>query len=365
MNVCLIGDSLTSLVLAKILVAKKIKVFVHYTKKKIIYSKFRTIGISKSNFEYLNKQVVKLKKDMFWKINQIEIYSSKYKEDKILGFKKSKDPLFFMVKNNDIYKLIDNNLKKNKFFKKILIKDNLFYRKVLENNKYDLVINCENNNFISKKFFYKKIIKDYNSQAYTTIINHQKISNKKAVQIFTEKGPIAFLPISNKKTSIVFSKINENYKLSEIELKKFIFKNNKNYKIEKFEKFEKFELKFSIARNYYNNNIMEFGDSLHKIHPLAGQGFNMILRDLKILSKIIQNQINLGLQLDHSIYAEFQKETKHLNSIFSFGIDFIYEFFKFDSGHKGNYSNTILKLIGKDKLFNQLISKYADQGLLI
>ena len=35
MNVCLIGDSLTSLVLAKILVAKKIKVFVHYTKKKL------------------------------------------------------------------------------------------------------------------------------------------------------------------------------------------------------------------------------------------------------------------------------------------------------------------------------------------
>ena len=40
---------------------------------------------------------------------------------------------------------------------------------------------------------------------------------------------------------------------------------------------------------------MAFGDSLHKIHPLAGQGFNMTLRDIKILSNIIQNRIDLGL----------------------------------------------------------------------
>ena len=61
---------------------------------------------------------------------------------------------------------------------------------------------------------------------------------------------------------------------------------------------------------------MAFGDSLHKIHPLAGQGFNMILRDINILSKIIQDRIDLGLQIDHSIYEMFEKKTKHFNFIF-------------------------------------------------
>ena len=110
---------------------------------------------------------------------------------------------------------------------------------------------------------------------------------------------------------------------------------------------------------------MAFGDSLHKIHPLAGQGFNMILRDINILSKIIQDRIDLGLQIDHSIYEEFEKKTKHYNFIFSFGNDFIYEFFKFDSRYKNNYLNQLVKFLGENKLFNKIAFKYADQGLSI
>jgi 2-octaprenyl-6-methoxyphenol hydroxylase len=363
MKVCLIGDSLTSLVLAKILANKKINVFLYYNKKSFSYSKNRTIGISKTNLDYLNTEVHKLKKSIFWDINEIEVYSSKYEDNRILEFNKPKSVLFSIFKNNDVYKLIDNSLKKNKFFKKFLIKDAKFYKTILLNRDYDLIINCENNNPISKKLFYKKIIKDYKSLAYTTIINHQKFSNNKAVQVFTEKGPIAFLPISNNKTSIVFSKINQEGDVNDLEIKKLIFKNNKDYQIKKFKKFEKFQLKFSATRSYYYGNVMEFGDSLHRIHPLAGQGFNMTLRDLKKLSKIIQNKIDLGLNLDHSIYEEFQKETMHYNSIFLFGIDFIYEFFKFDSNYKNNYSNKIFKFINKNKFFNRIVSKYADEGL--
>mgnify|MGYP000132572084 CR=1 FL=1 len=78
------------------------------------------------------------------------------------------------------------------------------------------------------------------------------------------------------------------------EIKNLIKLYNKNYNIKSFGKLEKFELNFSAPRNYYHNNLMAFGDSLHKIHPLAGQGFNMTLRDIKVFSKIIQDRIVLG-----------------------------------------------------------------------
>ena len=96
-------------------------------------------------------------------------------------------------------------------------------------------------------------------------------------------------------------------------------------------------------RNYYHKNILAFGELTHKIHPLAGQGFNMTIRDIKILLEIIQNKIDLGLPINSSVNQEFQKNTKHRNFIFSNGIDFIYEFF--------NYESKILRIIFPFKFF--------------
>jgi len=363
MNICLIGDSLTSLTLAKTLVNKKIKVFLYSYYKKKPQLKSRTIGISKNNTYFFNKEIIKFNKKMIWKVKKIEIYGDNINYGKILNFEKINKELFSIVKNHEVYNLLEKNLKKNKLFKRIIISNNNFYEKILKNKKYDLIINCENNNKINKKFFYKKINKNYDSFAFTVIIKHQNINNIKAIQIFTKLGPIAFLPISNNETSIVFSKINQEIFLSEIEIKNLIIKYNINYKIKSFGKFEKFKLNFSVPRNYYHKNVMLFGDSLHKIHPLAGQGFNMTLRDINVLSKIIQNRINLGLALDNSIYQEFEKKTKHLNFIFSSGIDFIYEFFKLNNKFKNNYSAKFIKFIGKNKLFNKFVTKYADQGI--
>ena len=365
MNICLIGDSLTSLALAKNLINKNINVDVYFSKSKKSSFKSRTIGISNNNFNFFNKEIIKFRKDMFWKIKAIEIYSEKLKGEKILNFENNGEELFLIAKNNKIYELLDKDLKKNKLFKKILIKNNNFYKKILNEQKYELIINCDGNNKISRNFFYNKIDKNYNSYAYTAIIDHKYIKNEKAIQIFTKIGPLAFLPISNFKTSIVFSIINKKIIFSEKEIKNLIYKYNKNYEIKNFTKLEKFELNFSVNRKYYHKNLMSFGDSLHKIHPLAGQGFNMTLRDIKILSKIIKERTDLGLQIDHSVYQDFEKKTKHFNFIFSFGNDFIYEFFKFDNNYKNNYLNQLVKFLGKNKLFNNIASKYADQGLSI
>ena len=61
-------------------------------------------------------------------------------------------------------------------------------------------------------------------------------------------------------------------------------------------------------RSYYHNNILAFGDLLHRIHPLAGQGFNMTIRDIKNIIEIIKYKIDLGLPLDKSINYEFEKK---------------------------------------------------------
>ena len=80
MNVCIIGDGLTSLSLAKNLINKKINVHIYHERKNNISSN-RTIGISKSNFEFFKKEIMDIQKN-FWEIKKIEVYSEKLKKDK-------------------------------------------------------------------------------------------------------------------------------------------------------------------------------------------------------------------------------------------------------------------------------------------
>ena len=75
-------------------------------------------------------------------------------------------------------------------------------------------------------------------------------------------------------------------------------------------------MNFSLARKYYFNNILLFGDGLHQIHPLAGQGFNMTIRDLKILINIIQNRIDKRFYMTYYVMKEFENLTKSKNFIF-------------------------------------------------
>mgnify|MGYP001289893406 CR=1 FL=1 len=358
MNICLIGESLTSLALAKSLVNKKINVFLFTEKKNNKRHQNRTLGISKKNFDFFDQNILKIKKNNFWEIDQIEIFIDRHKNNKLLNFDKNNETLFSMIKYKNIYDLLNQNLKNKKFFKKLLIKNENFYKKIMNKNEYDLIINFDPTNKISKKYFNKKIMKDYNSSAYTTVIEHESLRNKKAIQIFTKYGPIAFLPISKNETSIVFSIVNQKEKLSESKIFNLIKELNLNFKIKNFKKLENFKLCFHIARNYYYKNIMNFGDNLHKIHPVAGQGFNMCLRDIEIISGIIENRLSLGLELDHSIYEEFEKKTKHLNFLFANSVDFIYELFK----NENRFFTELLKKLNRKKNFKNVLQKFADRG---
>ena len=363
MNICIIGGGLTSLSLAKNLTNKKINVHFYHESKINNLSPSRTIGISQNNLEFFRKEIQEISKKTFREIKKIEIYSEKLVKENLLIFENNKDNLFYMIKNDKLYKLLINKISKNKFFKKILIRKKTFYTDLLKKNRYDLIINCDTSNFLSKKFFTKKIDKDYNNLAYTVILKHKKIENNIATQIFTKNGPIAFLPISNGETSIVCSLDTQNRKYNDSEVFELISENNPKYQIKKMGKLSSFRLRSSNLRNYYHLNILAFGDLLHRIHPLAGQGFNMTIRDIKVLSEIIQNKIDLGIQLDSTILSEFEKETKNKNFLFSNSVDFIYEVFNFDKKIRSKNFNKILKIIGKNTRLANYFIKVADKGL--
>ena len=363
MNICLIGKGISTLLLANALANRNIRVSIYAEdelKKKLIT---RTLGISKNNFNFLIKEKVNIRKKS-WPINKIKISSELENNKEILNFGSKNEKIFYIIKHIDLVNLLQIRIKKNKFVKQFKIKNSSFLNSIInEKDNYDIIINFNEKNIISKKLFFKRIEKDYNSFAYTSLINHLKCNNNIAHQIFTKFGPLAFLPNSNNKTSIVFSVLDKNNNIPEDRIKELILNYNKKYKIKSFTKFEKFKLKSSILKNYYYKKILCFGDNLHKIHPLAGQGLNMTIRDINVLLSLIDFRIDLGLPLDRSILAEFQNKTKHYNYIFANTIDFIYEFFKIDTNFSNLKSKKLFNFLEANNLFKKYTEKFADKGI--
>ena len=358
MTVCILGNGLTALTLAKALVNNKINVDVLYSKKNYKISDTRTIGISKNNIDFFNSNIINIE-EIIWNLKKIEIFSENLNKERLINFETNNDQLFSTLKNDKLYNLLEKNLLKNKFFKsKFISEKNLSFL-----NEYELIINCDPSNLITNRYFNKKIIKKYNSYAYTTIITHDQILNDTAFQIFTKKGPLAFLPISNRQTSIVYSLYNSmNQKEKKID--QLIKDKNFRYKIKNIDKINSFELKSLNLRSYYHDNILAFGDLLHKVHPLAGQGFNMTIRDIKILLEIIKKKLDVGLSLDSSVNSEFQKKLRHKNFIFSNGVDLIHEFFNLERKMKTNFLSKSVKLISNYPSINKMFTKIADRGVL-
>ena len=357
MKVCILGSGLSALALAKALVNENIFVDVVYENKNYEVDVSRTIGISKSNSDFFNKNIINIEK-ISWKLDKIEIYSDSLKKEKILNFENNKEQLFSIIKNYKLYEMLDKSLSSDQYFKK------LKYKKKVKFDQYNLIINTDYASFFTKKYFYKKIQKSYDSLAYTSTMHHESISNYTATQIFTKIGPLAFLPISKKQTSIVFS-IKGSKKNQEKNINELIYKYNFKYKIKKIDKINSFELKSLFLRSYYHENILAFGDLLHRIHPLAGQGFNMTIRDINVLTQIIKKKSSLGLPLDSSVNKEFEIKMRHNNYIFYSSIDFIYEFFNLERKLKNKTLSRSVKFLGKNPSINKLFKKIADKGIYI
>ena len=124
MKVCILGNSLTSLTLAKALLNKGIYVDIFFNQINKKQDKSRTIGISKSNIEFFNKKILNIEK-FLWNIDKIEINSENLDNNKILEFENNSKRLFSIIRNYELYNYLLSNIKNNQNLKINIKKDQL------------------------------------------------------------------------------------------------------------------------------------------------------------------------------------------------------------------------------------------------
>ena len=131
MKVCILGNGLSSLTLAKALVNQNIYVELITQKKNLKIDQSRTLGISKSNTDFFKKNIINIEK-LLWKLKRIEIYTDNLKNEKLLNFENNNEQIFSIIKNHELYKVLEKDLSKNKYFtKKHLTNKNLSYVRIL------------------------------------------------------------------------------------------------------------------------------------------------------------------------------------------------------------------------------------------
>ena len=381
-KICIIGGSLTGLTTAISLSKLNCKIDLIIGKSKEKFKSNRTTGISESNFHFLKKlDILKLKSKEVWPCLTMKLYA----EDKKKNFseifeantmQKQKNFLY-MMQNSKVLKLM---IKKIKKIKSISIKNNIqiseikksgLFRSVKLKNKshkYNLIIVCSgsNSSLVKNSFKNKFIATPYGETSITTILNHKALNNHTVRQIFLDNEILAFLPISNTQTSIVWSVKNEEFSKNNLLVKEKIILYAKKFfrQITFATKIEYRSLNFLIRDKYCKDRILLFGDALHVLHPFMGQGFNMILRDLSSLQKILNNKINLGLDIGSAdILSEFSSERKPNNFAFSVGVDLLKNSFSIKNKYYKKARNDFLKILNKNNYIKEVFYNIADKGL--
>ena len=375
-KICIIGGSLTGLVTAISLSKLNCKIDLITGNLVKNFESSRTIAVSENNFHFLNKlNISKSLKKEIWTCSKMKLYtevkSEKFSEIFELNKEGKNENIFYMLENSKIMKFMMNkvekiksiSLKKNKKVSSIYTSGSL--KRVKFNNnisKYNLVIVCSgHNSTLIKNLFNDKIIENsYEEFAVTTIVDHLSSKNNVARQIFLDNAIFAMLPISKTKTSIVWSIKNSMKEKSNFFLKKKIKLYVSNYlKSVKFtSKIKKKDLNLLIRNKYYLERTLLFGDALHLMHPFVGQSFNMTLRDLRCLEKILKKKINLGLDIGSTdVLSEFSNEAKPRNFSFSIGSDLLKNALRFKK-----IRNDIFKILNKSNFAKDVVFDVANRG---
>ena len=380
-KICIIGGSLTGLITSIALSKLNCEIDIITGSTNANLKSSRTTAISQNNLEFLNElDISNLLKKELWACANMKLYTENHNKKtlELLDFNINKvnKKVLYMMENKKIKNILMNQIKKNKLISLIKnknisqINDSGILKSVkLEKKfiKYNLIIICTgNNSALVKNFFKDQIIEDsYNEMSLTAVLKHDTLKNDTARQFFYNKEILALLPISNTRTSVVYF-IKKNNKQNNLFYKNKIKSHVKNYfKNIIFESnIEYGEANFLIRKNYFKDRTLLFGDALHVIHPFAGQGFNMVLRDLKFLKDILDKKISLGLDIGSlDVLSEFSKKTKLNNFAFSIGLDILKKSFSVNNKFFNEGRNNLLQILNKNNYAKNIFYNIANEGL--
>ncbi|WP_341792822.1 MULTISPECIES: FAD-dependent monooxygenase [unclassified Rickettsia] len=249
-------------------------------------------------------------------------------------------PLGYVVKNSEFKKALVTKIKESSFINLI---DECEYKKVesnpdhcvitLDNNKKitcNLLIVCDGYHSKVRSYYFSEEVEASYQTALTFNIKHEVKHDNCAMEHFLPLGPFALLPLRDQNSSSVIwsTELTQASLLQNLSAEEFTYLVQRNCgkslgKITIDSEISAFPLKARLANRYFHNRIVLIADSAHIIHPLAGQGLNQGIKDIEVLTKLInitgikEETLRQYQKLRQDDNFIMYKITDELNNIFS------------------------------------------------
>jgi 2-octaprenyl-6-methoxyphenol hydroxylase len=142
---------------------------------------------------------------------------------------------------------------------------------------------------------------DYGQAAIVATISHERDHGGRAEQHFLPAGPFATLPLPRRRSSIVWNEAKADATaLLALDAADFKRQLEKRFTLKLGEITVAstpiaIPLSYRVARRFVGERLALIGDAAHVVHPLAGQGLNLALRDVAALAERIVERMRLGL----------------------------------------------------------------------
>jgi 2-octaprenyl-6-methoxyphenol hydroxylase len=142
---------------------------------------------------------------------------------------------------------------------------------------------------------------DYDQSGIVVTVGHERDHHGRAEEHFLPAGPFAILPLTGQRSSLVWTENRaEAARITALGEAEFHDELEKRFglrlgEIKALDTPRAFPLGYFVARSFIAERLALVGDAAHVIHPIAGQGLNMGLRDVAALAEVVVDAARLGI----------------------------------------------------------------------